>query len=117
VGLPHKLHQWEQGGHEWYCVAYDHGPCSPLTSYGEDWSQEDVVEHERRVLVQNHPREFLKAALLEVDRLNTIVAEQKQEIARHHRDFERWEAMADRACARAIEAERKLIAIYEGESQ
>jgi len=22
----HKLHQWTQDGHDWYCVAYDHGP-------------------------------------------------------------------------------------------
>ena len=34
----------------------------------------------------------------------TIVA-LEQEIARHHKDFQKWEDMADRACQRAERAE------------
>lgn len=44
-------------------------------------------------------RETLQLAL-------DIINEQQAEIARHHRDFERWEAMADKGAQRIEEVNR-----------
>jgi chromosome segregation ATPase len=38
-------------------------------------------------------------------RQEAALKDRNAEIARHHKDFERWEDMADRACARAARAE------------
>lgn len=49
--------------------------------------------------------------------LELLVAELKMEIARHHRDFERWEEMADKGAARIAEniALRERVAELEVE--
>ena len=41
----------------------------------------------------------------EIERLRAALDDQHAEIARHHRDFERWEAMADKGAARIAENE------------
>ena len=43
-----------------------------------------------------------------IDRLRRERDEANQEIARHHKDFQKWEDMADRASARALAAERTV---------
>lgn len=66
MGLPHKLHQWKDSeNHEWYCVAYDHGPmcynCIDL-----DGKDSLGVEEIGELLSE------LEAAWQEIERLNRL---------------------------------------------
>ena len=39
----HTLHRWTQGGKEWFCLAYDHGPmCRQCTNIPTDHHQSVV---------------------------------------------------------------------------
>lgn len=73
--------------------------CSPLTSYGEDWTDEDREWNEALRASEAAGGVIMKRLMQqrrEVEIAAAIVAEQEQEIARHHRDFERWEEMASK---------------------
>ena len=48
-----------------------------------------------------------------VDALTTRLREAEEEIARHHKDFQKWEDMADRAVKRAERAEAVVQACRE----
>lgn len=48
---------------------------------------------------------FVAWAANDIDYLLQLVEDQAQEIARHHKDFERWETMADKGAAQLEELE------------
>jgi len=97
--------------------------CSPLTSYGEDWSDEVNELHVLRYEYDELRNEFFVVAPFEVafrsaqrkigeleaelDDAASLNEELEYEIARHHKDFKRWEAMADKGAAK-IERARAI---------
>lgn len=63
---------------------------------GELKSRQEIASHHIRLTLE------------ERDQLVSGIEELLQEIARHHKDFDRWEEMADKATKRARMLEKQL---------
>ena len=72
-----------------------------------DWTDEEFVDNIGSALMADSNRAFTGN---NVWRLYGIILSQRQEIARHHRDFEQWEDMADKG-AQQIERSQLLTRV------